>query len=509
MQTQTSPTTNHGIAAAYGYGIKVHVYRRHLVIEDGIGRDRRTRRYHRTSKLRRVVIVGRTGYISFEAIRWLRDVGAALVHLDADGQVLTTASLRGRNIPKLRRVQALAATSPAGLQIAREVLHSKLVGQASLAGELPAGEKARLEIDRALRDITDARGLRELLEAEARGAAAYWEAWATLSVPVATRGRKQEGSIPEHWRTFGQRASRLTGGPRTATNPPNAILNYLYALLEAETTIACHQIGLDPGLGIFHVDRRDRDSLALDIMECARPAVDAYVLALLEKRTLAATDFAETRQGGCRLTLTMAARLTHTASAWRNQIAPHVERVVHILEGPTTAARTPLTRANHLAAWDERTADRSIRGRQAAALVLPATCRDCGGLVPTHRHRYCEVCRQRRWERDAHRGRESAAQVLATLRSEQRDPGHGGRAARSRGRKNAAHQRALKAWAGERPDRLAFIEEILPGLRVLPIASITAATGLSAHYCSLIRLGKRVPHPRHWDSLRLLAVKTG
>jgi hypothetical protein len=28
------------------------------------------------------------------------------------------------------------------------------------------------------------------------------------------------------------------------------------------------------------------------------------------------------------------------------------------------------------------------------------------------------------------------------------------------------------------------------------------ATGLSHHYCSLIRLGKKVPHPRHWETLR-------
>src|SRR5436305_3820262 len=101
MQVETNPPTKSGIATAHGYGIKVYVYRRHLVIEDGIARDRRTRRYHRTSKLRRLVIVGRTGYATLEAIRWLRDVGAALVHLDADGQVLATTTLRGRNIPAL------------------------------------------------------------------------------------------------------------------------------------------------------------------------------------------------------------------------------------------------------------------------------------------------------------------------------------------------------------------------------------------------------------------------
>jgi hypothetical protein len=32
-----------------------------------------------------------------------------------------------------------------------------------------------------------------------------------------------------------------------------------------------------------------------------------------------------------------------------------------------------------------------------------------------------------------------------------------------------------------------------------------AATGLGEHYCSLIRLGKKILHPRHWDALRHVA----
>lgn len=39
--------------------------------------------------------------------------------------------------------------------------------------------------------------------------------------------------------------------------------------------------------------------------------------------------------------------------------------------------------------------------------------------------------------------------------------------------------------------------------RVL-IPDLMTATGLGQHYCSLIRLGKRVPHPRHWTALRLV-----
>ena len=39
---------------------------------------------------------------------------------------------------------------------------------------------------------------------------------------------------------------RLTGSPHNAANPANALLNYLYAILEAEARIALLTIGLGP-----------------------------------------------------------------------------------------------------------------------------------------------------------------------------------------------------------------------------------------------------------------------
>ena len=64
----------------------------------------------------------------------------------------------------------------------------------------------------------------------------------------------------------------------------------------------------------------------------------------------------------------------------------------------------------------------------------------------------------------------------------------------------------MRAWTGERRDPAVFQTEVLPGLRRKPIAELVAATGLSEHYCSLIRLGKKVPHPRHWEAFRALAT---
>jgi CRISPR-associated endonuclease Cas1 len=503
MQAQPTESAGNGICVAHFYGVKIYVHRGHLIVHDGIGRRRQTRRFHRvTSKLRRLVLIGHTGYITLDALRWLHDIGAALVHIDIDGQLVATSAAAGPGQAALRRAQALATNSAAGLEVARSLLHAKVSGQASLLPELPAPAKAVQLINRTLETITDAPSLAALLAAEADAASVYWDAWSTVPIPIVSR---DQARLPEHWLAFGQRASLITGGPRTATNPANAILNYLYALLEAETTIACLTVGLDPLLGIFHTDQRSRPSLALDAMEAVRPTVDAYVLALLSQRKLARRDFAETRQGSCRLTPCLASRLAQTTNTWRRHIAPVVEGVAQALTRNThkpVALAAPLTRAQHHAAWGERAPDR--RRRSASVPGLPNACRDCGTHLADRRKRYCDHCRAERWTKHAEQGRENAAAVLDRLRAEQRDPAHGGRAAEMRGQKNAAHQQAVQEWAGPPRSLPEFTNEILPGLRDRPIQDIVAATGLSDHYCSLIRLGKRVPHARHWEALRRL-----
>jgi CRISPR-associated protein Cas1 len=495
-----------GIVTARGYAIRVRVENRHLVIEDGFGRRRRTRRFHRTSKVRRFVLIGRSGSVSLDALRWLAAIGAAFLHMDADGTLIVASVASGPDLAGLRRAQAFAADGPAGLEIARHVLGLKVQGQRRILDELDAPEHNRQAVDWMLCQIEAATDCGALLAAESQAAAIYWQAWAPIPVRFSSRDAAR---LPQHWRTFGQRASLITGGSRTATNPANAIVNYLYdGLLEAETILACHATGLDPGLGIFHVDRRDRASLALDLMEAARPAVDAYVLALLTQRTLSARDFVETREGACRITPRLAEQLADTCGVWRSHVAPVVEWTANTLAKHARSSvplRTPLTRAHHRAALDARLPDRHRRQSRAGFPALPATCRDCGAELADHRWRYCDECRDQRFADQAPRARETAATVLARLRSEQRDPAHGGRAAELRGAKNAAHQAAVRQWEGERLDPMIFRSEILPGLRRLPIGDLVAATGLSEHYCSLIRLGKRVPHARHWEALRRLA----
>jgi hypothetical protein len=81
----------HGVITLRGYGIKAHVDRGHLILEDGIGPERRLGRFPRVRHgLRRLVVIGADGMVSLAALRWLADQDAAFVMLDRNGKVLAT-----------------------------------------------------------------------------------------------------------------------------------------------------------------------------------------------------------------------------------------------------------------------------------------------------------------------------------------------------------------------------------------------------------------------------------
>src|SRR5262249_47448990 len=154
---QPTEPVSRGICIAHGYGLKIYVHRGHLIVHDGIGRDRRTRRYHRvTSKLRRLVMLGHTGYITLDALRWLRDTGAALVHVDTNGELIAAPVAPGVDLAGLRRAQALAGDGSAGVEIARGILAAKVEAQRQVLDELPRAAESVEPIRWALDEIESA-----------------------------------------------------------------------------------------------------------------------------------------------------------------------------------------------------------------------------------------------------------------------------------------------------------------------------------------------------------------
>src|SRR5215470_13886665 len=82
----TPITPQSGVVTLFGYGIKAYVDRGHLILEDGIGPERRQVRLPRVGHgLHRIVVIGADGFVSLAALRWLADQDAAFVMLNRDG----------------------------------------------------------------------------------------------------------------------------------------------------------------------------------------------------------------------------------------------------------------------------------------------------------------------------------------------------------------------------------------------------------------------------------------
>lgn len=504
------PVTRSGVCVVDGYGIKIAVERGRLAIRDGTGRSRREARFARaTSGLRRLVLIGHTGFITLDAIRWLADVGARYVQLDPDGRVLVASASFGLDEPCLRRAQAAAYGTPTGMAITRDLLlRRKLAGQARIAGELGASDVVAA-IERAAVALDTATTPAELLIPEAAAASSYWSAWADLELRWA---KADVVRVPDHWRTFGGRTSPLTGSPRRAITPPNSILGYLYGVLEAAARLTCLAIGLDPGLGVLHADLRARDSLALDVMEAVRPDVDAVVLDLLRTRTFRAVDFVERRDGSCRIVPPFTHELVATLPVWEARLGPIVEGVARAFAaGPESRVR----RVPTLLTGDRRSAGRDgqrrMDRRPAGPVVIVArSCRECGGGVLVGRD-YCDICLPERRAAHIDRFAEAGPAALARLRATGQKPGHDGASAAKRSatyRRRRAEQLAWDREHGEPADQTEFVEQILPGLAGVTLTELQKATGLSRRYCSLIRRGLYTPHARWWAGLRGLAVQS-
>ncbi len=78
----------------------------------------------------------------------------------------------------------------------------------------------------------------------------------------------------------------------------NCLLSYIYALVRHDCIAALTSVGLDPFVGFLHVDRPNRPSLALDLMEEFRPWLgDRLALTLINRQQVSADHFVE-REGG-------------------------------------------------------------------------------------------------------------------------------------------------------------------------------------------------------------------
>jgi CRISPR-associated endonuclease Cas1 len=504
-----------GILTLDGYGLRMSVERGHLVVSDGIGDERRQGYFPKaTCGLRRLVLIGHTGFITLDALRWVHDVGASVVQIDADGQVILASGPAGIADARLLRAQSAGSQNGTGLCIVRSLVGGKLKEQAAVLERLPETQKAVRQI-RSIKEtgLDRATGIDQIRALESRAAAIYWRSWEAVPVRFA---RRDVPRIPDAWQRFGSRHSPLTASPRNATNPANCILNYLYGILETETRIAAQVMGLAPQVALLHADHRFRDSLIYDLMEPVRPQVDAFLLHLLQFRIFAKSDFVETRQGVCRALPPFTHALTETAHKWAHAVAPLVEGVVQALLQDTGGTRltrpfsTPLTQSNRSAGRDGLR--RHPRKAVAPVPAMPQACRNCGILLERTDRIFCDECLPEEYRESREKALATGRQALANLRDQGQDPAHGGEAAQKRGKRVRQQSQGRTSWnRAHHPeqDLRAFKRDILPRLQDLPLGAIARATGFTRGYCSFIRRGIRIPHPACWNVLLELAQRGG
>jgi hypothetical protein len=326
------------------------------------------------------------------------------------------------------------------------------------------------------------------------GAYAYWSAWRDISIAFPKNDLPR---VPDHWRSFGSRHSPLTGSPRLAVNPPNAILNYLYALLESEARLAIAALGLDPGMGMMHVDSPSRDSLACDLMEVVRPEVDFYLLDWIVREPLHREWFFEQSDGNCRLMGSFAMRLSETAPTWGRAIAPIAEwvsRTLWSMMRKPSGQAYPATRLTQSRRRQVKGSSFDVRTEDSPRPMR--ICRICGVEIKRGQT-YCASC-----------AIDFSRQGLIEAAKLGRIATHTLEAETLRAKTRRRHAAALAAWEpSDLPEWLtevAYRTKIQPELAEVTVPAISKALGISGPYATDIRAGRRLPHPRHWLALAQL-----
>jgi CRISPR-associated protein Cas1 len=178
------------------------------------------------------------------------------------------------------------------------------IGDSDLAGAFVAGKirnqrtllrrhggpqtaRAIVQLATLARQSGEERRLASLLGIEGTAARIYFEHFSALLRPTEPLGPGP---------TFDGR------NRRPPTDPVNALLSFVYAMLIKDCVVAALAAGLDPFVGLFHQPRFGRPALALDLAEEFRPLVgDSVVLTLVNNGEVSASDFV-VRAGGVALT---------------------------------------------------------------------------------------------------------------------------------------------------------------------------------------------------------------
>ncbi len=298
-----------------GHGISISVHRGTLLIQDGNthhpGTKRTTRYFKGDLTLPpRIVTVDGSGNISLDALDWMGEQKIDLIRLKWDGRIISVASTSGYSADPKKVAWQLSTRQSASKRMAfavgqiAEKIKQTLFNLENLLPPSHSRDKAIETAKAALRELKNKKpqSIGKLLAIEGAVAAGYFFAWRAISINWKMTSRYP---VPDEWKRYFSRSSLKhlkTKANSSATHPINAMLNYAYGILEAQTRVQAIAEGYDPSIGIMH-DRvnPERHSFLFDLMEPHRPVVDRAVLKLITEETFSGSDFILQSDGICRL----------------------------------------------------------------------------------------------------------------------------------------------------------------------------------------------------------------
>jgi len=216
--------------------------------------------------------------------------GVGLSFYSEYGKFLARVQGRQSGNVLLRRTQyRWADDTEKSIKVARVMVAAKIANARSVLkrelrnhGENEIIAKAVERLTLSLRRIEHSETVAEAMGMEGEAASQYFTAFKEL---IREKGFEFNGRIK-----------------RPATDPVNAMLSFAYTLITHECASALQGVGLDPYVGFLHQDRPGRVSLALDLLEEFRaPWADRFVLTMINRKQIKASDFITEASGAVRL----------------------------------------------------------------------------------------------------------------------------------------------------------------------------------------------------------------
>jgi CRISP-associated protein Cas1 len=264
------------------------------------------------SPLSRAVVVG-TAVIETPALHRLADEGVPVLflsgrHLRFRG--LLSGRLHNNGILRVKQYERLLEGF--GVGWCRELVSSKVEEQASLLTEaMEMRPDLRFDLTRAVAILKgiltslkngEPSGTETIRGLEGSAAAHYFAAYTGLFAPSLEFTRRNR---------------------RPPRDPVNALLSLSYTMLHYELVREIEVIGLDPTIGFYHEFEYGRESLACDLVEAFRPAVDRFVWRAFADREFTDRDFAKDGgDHGCYLKKTGRSRFYELHEKWAGTMRP-------------------------------------------------------------------------------------------------------------------------------------------------------------------------------------------